>query len=132
VKRVLILGEADVVSAEIEEALKVSLGESNVTRLGGATRYDTAAMIAGAGVEGGLSWNGVGITTGENFPDALAGGVLQGKRGSVMLLTRTGTLSPATAAALSANKEAIRSVTFYGSTVAVGPEVRTAVAQLLE
>ena len=88
VTRVTILGQADVVSAGIESTLKTQLGASNVSRLGGATRYETAAMIAGAGVTGGLSWNGVGITTGENFPDALGGSALAGAVGGPLLLVR--------------------------------------------
>jgi hypothetical protein len=77
-------------------------------------------------------WNLVGMTTGDNFPDALAGGVLQGKMNSVMLLTRSDVLSTPTSAALVAHKSSISTVTFFGGVGAVSPAVRTAVGNVLK
>jgi hypothetical protein len=74
----------------------------------------------------------VGIATGQAYPDALAGGVLQGKIESVMLLTRSNTLSPEPAAALTANKAAISTVTYFGGDLAVSPAVRAAVAAAVD
>ena len=67
-----------------------------------------------------------GITTGQRFPDALAGGVLQAKVGSVMLLTSSAVLSPATQTLLQNNKAAISNVTFFGGTGVVSDAIRTA------
>ncbi len=124
---VLILGGTAVVSPQTEAALETLLGTANVDRLSGADRYKTAVAVATHAVdEAGHTWNRVGIATGENFPDALAGGVLQGKAGSVMLLTPSATLNADTAAALLGNSDDIVTVTFFGGTGAVSDAVRTA------
>jgi putative cell wall-binding protein len=127
-----ILGQVDVVSGAIETALKNKLGAGKVERLGGATRYETAALIAQAGIAGGLIWDGLAIATGENFPDALSGGVLCAKRSTVMLLTRTASLPAPVGTCLAANRGAIGTVRFLGGTTAVSPAVRTAIEQVLE
>jgi hypothetical protein len=103
-----------------------------VTRLAGPTRYETAVEVASFGVdEAGLQWNDVALATGENFPDALAGGPLQGRGGSVMLLTHAATLTPASNAALTEHKDAIASVRFLGGTGAVSQAVRDSVRTIL-
>ncbi len=131
VKSVVILGGTAVVPTSVESALKAAYG-GRVTRLAGANRYGTAVAVAAYGVQkAGLGWNLAGIATGENFPDALAGGVLQGKAGSVMLLTKGTSLSGETRAALSAHKSSIDSVTYFGGENAVTPAVRDAVAAAL-
>jgi putative cell wall-binding protein len=132
VQRALILGGAGAVPDAVEAGLRSRLGTANVHRLSGPTRYQTAVEVASYGVaNAGLGWNRVALTTGANFPDALAGGVLQGKAGSVMLLTPRNTLDEATAAALTANRNTISSVTFLGGTGAVNQDVRNAVTRLL-
>lgn len=101
-------------------------------RVAGATRYSTAAAVAQLGFEGlGMLWSRPAIATGENFPDALAGGVLQGSDYSVMLLTRPGTLDASAAAALSANRDSIYEVRYLGGTAAVSTAVRSGVSALL-
>lgn len=45
---------------------------------GGADRYETAARIAEVDVEAGMTWDGVGVATGADFPDALSGGGCSG------------------------------------------------------
>ncbi|HZL06970.1 MAG TPA: cell wall-binding repeat-containing protein, partial [Coriobacteriia bacterium] len=125
VTEVIVLGDTNVVASSVESALS-SLGP--VTRLAGANRYDTAVTVASYGVaNAGLAWNRLAIATGTNFPDALAGGVLQGTSGSVLLLTPTASLNDGVAAVLRANKAAIFEVRFLGSTAAVSAAVRTAV-----
>lgn len=132
-QRVLILGGTGAVSSATETYLNTTYGDADVDRLFGANRYATAVAIASFGVtDAGLVWNGVGIATGENYPDALAGGVLQGRSGSVMLLTTSASLSGDTASALSAHKGVIDTVTFFGGTGAVTPATRTAVVNALK
>jgi putative cell wall-binding protein len=128
VDEALILGGTGAVSAGVESALDTLLGDpANTTRLQGINRYVTAVAIASYGVsDAGHVWDRVGIATGEDYPDALAGGVLQGKVGSVMLLTLPTTLHASTATALSANADDIDTVTFFGGTGAVSTAVRTA------
>jgi VCBS repeat-containing protein len=133
VGQVLILGGTSAVSTATETYLETTYGAGDVDRLAGDNRYDTAAVIATYGVtDASLSWNRVGIATGENYPDALAGGVLQGKVGSVMLLTQSSTLSPETESALSTHKGDIATVTFFGGLNAVTQAVRDAVIDAVD
>ncbi len=133
VDRVFVLGGEAVVKPETESYLVGRFGDDKVKRLAGVDRYETAVVVANHAVtKEGHVWDRVGITTGENFPDALAGGVVQGKAGSVMLLTNTATLNTRTAQALSANKGSIDTVTFFGGTGAVSADVRAAVAGVLQ
>jgi putative cell wall-binding protein len=133
VTRVRVLGGTGAVSPATYTYLSTRFGAGNVDRLAGDTRYSTAVAIASWGVsDAGLGWDRVGIATGQDYPDALAGGVLQGKVGSVMLLTLPTTLHASTATALSANADAIDTVTFFGGTGAVSTAVRTAVLQLVQ
>lgn len=133
VDRALVLGGEAVVSGPVEAELKAMFGEGSVERVDGPNRYATAVAVAGYGVKhAGLHWGLVGITTGENFPDALAGGVVQGKAGSVMLLTRSYVLETATASAIKGNKGDIDTVTYFGGANAVSPTVREAVANALK
>lgn len=129
---VAILGGEVVVSPSVETYLRNTYGTGNVQRVGGTSRYATASMVAAFGVsDADLVWNRVGIATGENFPDALAGGVLQGKAGSVMLLTRRASLHDATRVALTENATDISTVTFFGGVGAVSDDVRAAVDDAL-
>ena len=103
-----------------------------VARIDGADRYETAAKVAAYGVsDAGLGWNGVAFTTGEFFPDALAGGPAQGLKGSVMLLTPSQRLSGYCAAAITANKAQISEVRYLGDDSALSYEVRDQIEELL-
>lgn len=128
---VMILGGTGAVSKDTETALVSRFGAPHVTRLSGVDRYATAVAIANHAVKAGRFWNHVGISTGEDFPDALAGGMVQSKKGSVMLLTTPGVLHPATAAALKANTAQIDTVTFLGGYAAVSPAVRASVLDIV-
>ena len=128
---VMILGGRMAVPDAIEATLKTALGDDAVDRVGGATRYDTAAQVAQAGVDAGLMWNGVGIASGEAFPDALAGGAAVGMQRSVLLLTPAASLDSYTKAALEANKDDITTVRFFGGTVALSEVVENAVKAAL-
>jgi len=131
VLRVFPLGGTSVVSLKTESDL-ASQVPCTTQRLAGGNRYDTARVIATYGVSLGLTWDKVAIATGANFPDALAGGVLQGRSNSVMLLTPTASLDPGVNTALTANKALIREVRFLGGTSAVSTSVRTAVQNALK
>jgi M6 family metalloprotease-like protein len=130
VRRGIMLGSDKAVSAGVEARLKTLLRVAP-DRLFGATRYDTGIAIARFGVAGGLHWDGVAIATGTNFPDALAGGVMQGRLGSVVLLTPGTSLEPAVGAELTAHKTRIAAVRYLGGTSALSQTVRDAVAAAL-
>lgn len=133
-QRAIIVGGDAVVSATTESWLNQLFGGAdNVSRLGGRNRYHTARLIATFGVnQHGFAWDRVAIATGENFPDALAGGVLQAKANSVMLLTNTATLNPQTAEALSTNRAAITRVTYLGGLAAISQNARNQIAAVLD
>ncbi len=126
-----ILGGTAAVSSEVEAALQFEFGAKNAVRLAGDNRYETSAEVAVYGVENGLRWDGVGITTGSSFPDALTGGALLGRQGSVMLLTPSTSLSAPAANLLSANKMGIDTVYYFGGTVAVSDSVKAAAESVL-
>jgi Flp pilus assembly protein TadD len=81
VDEAIILGGTGAVSTAVQTQLATTMGLTT-TRLEGLNRYVTAVAIASYGVNSaGHVWDRVGIATGEDYPDALAGGVLQGKVG---------------------------------------------------
>ena len=83
-------------------------------RLGGADRYETSAALARWCVqEGYLSWDGAAFTSGTRPYDAMAGGVLQAKRGAVMLLADHAFSN--TIAEFSRHGGAISRYAFFGS-----------------
>ncbi len=132
VSHAVVLGGVGAVPATIQSAV-ASAVSCSTERIDGKDRYETAAKVASYGVnECGLGWSRVAIATGADFPDALAGGVLQGRCGSVMLLTPGTGLDASARAALTANKGTISEVRFLGGTGAVSTSVRYAVAAALE
>ncbi len=127
VERATITGGADVVPAAIMKSLENTLGKGKVRRVAGSDRFDTAARVAQLGVdEYYMRWNGTGVATGLNFPDALAGGAMLGRFGSVMLLTRPDSLSPSATRKLATNASHIEALFFLGGVDTVHENVRGA------
>jgi hypothetical protein len=125
----ILLGGTGVVA----DSIRLALGDTYETRLAGLDRYATAVAVATYGVsDAGLYWDKLAIATGENFPDALAGGVLQANSGSVMLLTHTAYLDTVVAAKLTSEASSIFEVRFLGGTGAVSTAVRASVTNILE
>ena len=83
---IVILGGAGVVSETVETALGGFTG-GDVERLWGPNRFATAAAISAATFSPGVP--AVYITTGLNFPDALAGGPAAAACGCPILLVLT-------------------------------------------
>jgi hypothetical protein len=128
VTKVQILGSTSVVPASAVTAL----GAKYEGRLFGANRYATARAVAEYGVNSkGMVWNGVGLATGENFPDALCAGPLLGDNNTVLLLTTTASLSSDPSAALAAHKLAIDEYHLFGGLPALSSAVRTQTATVL-
>lgn len=85
VSRVVLAGGDGAISPRIADQLR---GKGlAVERQGGATRYETSAAINSA-VFGGSTPPATFLATGDNFPDALAGGALAGAIGAPILITR--------------------------------------------
>ncbi|HSQ21472.1 MAG TPA: cell wall-binding repeat-containing protein, partial [Coriobacteriia bacterium] len=105
---VFVIGGTAAVSPAVATAIDAIPGIGAPRRISGDDRYATAAEVAravtGIGPSGldipVLGWHEVGLATGLNFPDALAGGAACGARGGVLLLTLPDTLAPATKTAL--------------------------------
>ena len=126
-----IIGGSDVVSDDIAAVLNAApfIG---FTRFAGDDRYETAAVLAENAFDGmGMLFSRPALATGENFPDALAGGVLQGSDYSVMLLTRNSSLSPATEDVLTQYRDHIYEIRFLGGDDVIVPDVRADVQALL-
>ena len=70
--RIVLLGGPVAVNAAVAQALEAYADAGTVTRVWGQTLYDTAAAISAATFSPGVAK--VYVATGENFPDALAGG----------------------------------------------------------
>lgn len=126
---VFILGGTSAVSSDVEDYLQSAGFKTD--RIQAADRYATAVAIAEFGVaSGGLTWNRAGIATGQKFPDALAGSVLQGVYKSPMLLTRSTELPLVVSNRLTAMGTG-KQVFVYGGTGAVSNQVRWAIQQAM-
>ena len=77
-------------------------------------------------------WDGLAIATGQNFPDALAGGILPATQDSVMLLTSSTSLPGVVSDVLSDNRDWIATYYYLGGEGAVSQDVRDAVANVLK
>ncbi len=130
--RALIGGDTTAVSAGVETTVKSYVGAANVTRLGGTTRYETAAEIGEYAIsQGWLGPEFFGIATGENFPDALAGGAVCGYEDGPLLLTKKDTLRPAARQLMMANQDELREIYLFGGSDVVSDQVMDDCAQLM-
>ena len=94
--RIVIFGGAGAVSDTVLEQAR-AFTSGDVTRLAGATRYETSAAIADT-YPTGIST--VYVASGTDYPDALSGSASAGRNGRPMLLTNPDGLPSATRAAL--------------------------------
>lgn len=119
----VVAGGTSAVSEEQYNDLVSKLGEANVVRKWGADRYATAAALAQFGVDAGMRADGVGLATGEKFPDALSAGPMLGVFGSPLLLTRSTVLSPPAQANLRAWRPEVRHLHVIGGASVVSSDV---------
>jgi putative cell wall-binding protein/uncharacterized protein YkwD len=96
VQRVVLLGGEGALGAVVAAAL--GAGGYTVSRVAGPDRFATAAAVAREG--GAPPSHTALLASGRSFPDALAAGPIAYGSGIPQLLTEPGTLSPATATAL--------------------------------
>jgi putative cell wall-binding protein len=103
---------------------------SNVQRVAGATRLETAIAASVDRFPTAGSAQAVVLARSDNFPDALAGGPLAGKVGGPLLLTSSGSLD--TAVANEIKRVAPKGATVYilGGTKALSANVESAVTTL--
>ncbi len=105
-------------SASSIEARDLPAFSPDATRHGGSDRYATAALLAQARA---TTAPDVILARGDNFPDALAGAFLAGRKKGVVLLTRTASLPQVTIDALAALQA--ERVWLLGGTAAIGAGV---------
>lgn len=133
IKNVIILGGTESVSPAVETQLKAA--GISVSRIEGATRYNTAINIAHHGVElgDGMSWKSLGLASGDSFADALSGGVAQGQSGtgSLVLLTPGSSLNSDVSRELEEHKDAIGLLRIFGGSSVVQLPTRAAAAVVL-
>ena len=129
-RNAVIVGGAAAVPASVERQLR-SAGVNDITRLSGATRYETSTKIAEFELESGLGFtmDGVLLATGSNFPDALAAGPLAGRSRSPLLLVDPG--ASYASGYLSAHRGEVRSAVVVGGASAVPEADRSRVAAAL-
>jgi putative cell wall-binding protein len=96
--RIIVVGGSGVVSDAVLAELDAYDTGGGVQRIGGANRYETAAMLSAAHHPGGAPL--VYVATGLNFPDALAAGPAAGLRGAPTILVGRTSIPPASAAEL--------------------------------
>jgi putative cell wall-binding protein len=92
--RIVVLGGTGAVSAEVLDSLR-SYTSGAVTRVSGADRFATAASISAVTFATGPSV--VFVTTGRNYPDALAAGAEAARQRAPILLVETDSVPDATA-----------------------------------
>lgn len=104
---------------------RTSSAEPVLDRLGGSTRYSTAVAVTSAVWDDGAALGyHVYIASGENFPDALAGGPAASHVGMPLLLVpRTGTLPTVVADELRRLQPSF--ITIFGGTGAVSASMAT-------
>lgn len=120
----VIVGGTEAVAASAEASLTAALGVANVTRIGGADRYETSALLTDWAVsEFGLDYSHVALASGNKYADALSGGPLQGRTGSVLMLTRKNALPSAIKDRLEDNASSVEEIRFLGGPIAVAKSV---------
>ncbi|WP_223701252.1 cell wall-binding repeat-containing protein [Sutcliffiella deserti] len=99
-KHVIILGGTEAISVKVSDKL-TSIGVTNVERIGGDSRYDTARKIANR--LGGNPEKAI-LAHGDNFPDSLSVAPYAAKHGYPILLTKTDRLHESTTQAIEDTK----------------------------
>ncbi len=129
IKRIVIVGGSAAVSADAESALEVAVGD--VERWSGDSRYETSQDIARHAMSEGMTEATVAVASGENFPDALAGGALVGSRGGVLLLSPAADGAQA-ASWISARASQIDECYILGGTSALSAEAKAQIDAALK
>lgn len=125
----VVLGGEGAVSGDVERLLDMD----EVVRVGGADRYETAALISEYAVDEGWSrWSVTGIARGDDFPDALCGGPAVGAWGGVLLLTQYDALPAHTRSALEAHDASIIRTEILGGTGAINDGVMSEIAAIVD
>lgn len=127
---VYIAGGSTSVSAGVQHQVEAMAGVST-TRIAGADRYETAALVAEAAhAHGWATGSFAVVATGADFPDAVGGGPVAGAMGGVLLLTRPAQLPESTRAFIQKHGKAGAPLRVFGGTPTVSEEVPTALRSI--
>jgi putative cell wall-binding protein len=130
IQRVLLVGGPLALSAAVEDQVR-GLGIA-VERIAGPTRWDTAVALADLAADRyGFPASHVDVTTGLNFPDALAAGPHAGRTRSLLLLTTTAQLPGVVTDLLHRRASTVGSGHVIGGRTALDPLVKLLVAEAL-
>ncbi len=122
---------SNTVKSEVDTLLAANGGAPS-DRWGGVDRYATAVEVASSAVAKNYGdFHYIGIATGVDFPDALAGGVGTGASKGSVLLTRTDSLPKVTSDKLTEQKAGVVYCEVFGGTGAVTSSVETAIEDAL-
>ena len=122
-QRIVVVGGAGRIPDALLAQLRPYAGTGEVTRVSGPDRYDTAGALARLS---GTSVPVAYVATGADYPSALVGAARAVDQGGPMLLTRSGSIPPATAEALQAIRP--QRIVVVGDTSEVSSAVATALA----
>ncbi|MHB1341405.1 MAG: cell wall-binding repeat-containing protein [Coriobacteriia bacterium] len=113
----IVIGGTDAITPAVAGGLGVPY-----VRVAGADRYSSASGLASVALgRGWTDYSFVGIATGLDFPDGLAGGAAAGTRGGVLLLAGP-TLPRTTREALIGNQGRVTAAEVYGGASAISGE----------
>ncbi|MDA3936601.1 MAG: cell wall-binding repeat-containing protein [Actinomycetota bacterium] len=133
-KTAAIAGGTVAVSSSTQAAIDSLLAGNGGTgsfRWAGADRYATSAVVAQEATD--IDWANcgyVGVATGANFPDALAGGVACGEQHGVMLLVAQDSVPGSVQTFASDYRQGIDRYHAYGDTGVVGASVMSRFSEL--
>jgi putative cell wall-binding protein len=119
VTQIVVLGGPSVISDASRQDLIDIVGEASFYPIAGANRYDTAAQLNGAVF---APSDYALISSGANFPDALAGAPLAGALGAPLYLTRPNCLVAEADAGIMASRA--NGVILLGGTGALSTKVQ--------
>lgn len=132
IENAIIAGGTGAVSGDVETAINALMalhpgGDTPALRWAGNDRYETSAKIATEAKKYNLVGSAfVGLATGQNFPDALAGGVACGEEYGVVLLTPPTGLPDSAQTFLANNKGGISAMEAFGGTTVLPDSVMDA------
>jgi putative cell wall-binding protein len=126
-----VFGGTGAVSTSVATRIGTITGHAP-TRWGGANRYATAVVAAnGAAALSWVDWHYIGMATGKNYPDGLAGGVAAGRNTGPLLLTEPTRVPAEVTGVITAHKAAIDVIAIYGGTAAVSQGVQDYLQNLI-
>ncbi|MBV7272875.1 cell wall-binding repeat-containing protein [Clostridium sp. PL3] len=126
--KVYIIGAEGAVSSAVEDQVSqtAAIDKTNIVRLGGADRFETSLKII---QYFDLSGSAACVTSGNNFPDAVAGSVYAAKNEAPMMLVDNNLSEAQKSYLKNAN---LKAVTIFGGTGVVSKEIEDELTQVLK